>query len=88
MSLYDMPLPEGRHVTWEDQDSPSSPSRQLPPLAATATASAEPQLIDRIRAMPAWAWILIVLGAVTLGVIIGVIVRRNNGAVFHPLAPR
>jgi hypothetical protein len=86
MSRYEMPLPEGRHVAWDDQ-------ARLPAAAVTVAAatqknaeltSASASIVERVRNMPPWGWLLILGGAVVIGVIIGVIMKQSGrGGVLH-----
>lgn len=83
MSLYEMP--EGQHVSWDDQQvggyAPQSQSQ--PPqfdFASGASQPATPSFLDRIKTMPTWGWLLIALGLVVVGIVVGFSVKGKLAA--------
>jgi hypothetical protein len=88
MSLYEMP--EGQHVSWDDQQVGGyAPQQQAPQFDFASGASQpasplSPSFLDRIKTMPTWGWLLIALGLVVVGIVVGFSVKGKLAAAAVP----
>jgi hypothetical protein len=86
MSQYDMPIPDGRHVMWEDQQQQyAQPSPQnggvvdgsvaVGVIAGGVIAGGSSIAMAKLAQMPTWAWLLIAVAALIFGFGIGYVMK-------------
>ena len=65
----------GRHVTWDDQQPPMPPPQEPQPMQPQ-----QPQAValevSRMKQLPIWAWILIIIGASVFAFSCGYVISR------------
>jgi len=82
MSRYEMPMPEGETVMWEDQQRAATAMTQQQAMVFAATPAPatrlETSIMEKLRTMPPWAWLLIFGGFLIFGVIVGFAVKSRT----------